>query len=107
MTQQIKTKTANKPTEQTDAYDKLKRKFNSAISNVKKSAEKIASDPRFQETAQKTGATLETAARKTVNSIDAGVQKLRGKITSENIQAVKKDAKKALFDLRDKITSRR
>lgn len=75
------------PEEQPDAYDRLKQKFGSAIKRVKKKTDEISDKPGVKKARKQAGDALESAARATVNAIDAGIEKIKQKATRENFES--------------------
>ncbi len=71
-------------TKQPDAYDKLKKGFGHAMDRIKQKADEIYEKPGVKKATKQTGETLESAARATVNAIDAGIKKLRKKANHES-----------------------
>ncbi len=97
-------RTSGQPVSQ-DAYDKLKQKFGHAIKKVKKKANEISEKPGVKKAKKQTGDALESAARTTVNAIDAGIQKLKKKATRENLDSAINSIKKKWDEFMAQIES--
>ena len=75
------------PAEQPDAYDRLKQNFGRAIKRIKKKTDEISEKPDVKKARKQAGDALESAARATVNAIDAGIEKIKEKATRENFES--------------------
>lgn len=95
------------PAEQPDAYDKLKQKFGRAIKRVKKKTGEISEKPGVKKARKQAGDALESAARATVNAIDAGIEKIKEKATRENFESAIDSIKKKFEEFMAQIETQK
>ena len=95
------------PAEQPDAYDRLKQKFGRAIKRVKKKTGEISEKPGVKKARKQAGDALESAARATVNAIDAGIEKIKEKATRENFESAIDSIKKKFEEFMAQIETQK
>lgn len=95
------------PAEQPDAYDRLKQKFGRAIKRVKKKTDEISEKPGVKKARKQAGDALESAARATVNAIDAGIEKIKEKATRENFESAIDSIKKKFEEFMAQIETQK
>lgn len=95
------------PEEQPDAYDRLKQKFGRAIKRVKKKTDEISEKPGVKKARKQAGDALESAARATVNAIDAGIEKIKEKATRENFESAIDSIKKKFEEFMAQIETQK
>lgn len=95
------------PAEQPDAYNRLKQKFGRAIKRVKKKTDEISEKPGVKKARKQAGDALESAARATVNAIDAGIEKIKEKATRENFESAIDSIKKKFEEFMAQIETQK